>query len=393
MMDATTFVRSLSWAQAKIILVLLVERGGLTVDELSFRTGIKDLKTLRAACKELARSEFGLLVSQSGAHGRQTWMPAGLLLPMVKQAYFGQKQQPLLSQTGGIPLSDGAELLVENEPERGLSPLWDEKQVPERGNPPVWMGSIRLIDEPLSSCSTEPVFEPDFPTLENILNSLSVLRGMKVQSVYRSDVPWESLSTEGLERTPPKLALAWVVKAYNDRERLSNPVGMVLTRLKSFAFRSLPQNWQERLPCEYLQALGLPQLPLPEPQTADDRPESFRQYEQNIGPLTPLLADAILAAENIYPAGWIADAIAIAVSQNKRSWAYAEGVLKKWQELGRGYDPQKAKDNNAKHPSPDRPKPSRVSARRTEEVGSTAEPSDADVEIARQLLGMRAVPG
>jgi DNA replication protein len=66
------------------------------------------------------------------------------------------------------------------------------------------------------------------------------------------------------------------------------------------------------------------------------RPNLFQLYEQNIGPLTPLIADALKDAEDSYPQGWVSDAIALAVKHNKRSWKYAEAILKRWKEDGRG---------------------------------------------------------
>ncbi len=67
-----------------------------------------------------------------------------------------------------------------------------------------------------------------------------------------------------------------------------------------------------------------------------ERPNIFRLYEENIGPLTPLIADALKDAEDIYSAEWIADTIDLAVRNNKRSWKYCEAILKRWKEEGRG---------------------------------------------------------
>jgi len=65
-----------------------------------------------------------------------------------------------------------------------------------------------------------------------------------------------------------------------------------------------------------------------------ERPNIFRLYEQNIGPLTPLMADALREAEELYPAEWIEEAISAAVKANARSWRYAEAILKR-REKGR----------------------------------------------------------
>ena len=67
-----------------------------------------------------------------------------------------------------------------------------------------------------------------------------------------------------------------------------------------------------------------------------ERPNIFRLYEENIGPLTPLIADALKDAEETYSTEWIADAIELAVKNNKRNWKYSEAILKRWKEEGRG---------------------------------------------------------
>lgn len=68
--------------------------------------------------------------------------------------------------------------------------------------------------------------------------------------------------------------------------------------------------------------------PLPE------RPNIFKLYEENIGPLTPLLADALKDAEQTYPSDWVAEALEIAALNNKRNWKYAEAILRRWKEEG-----------------------------------------------------------
>jgi DNA replication protein len=67
---------------------------------------------------------------------------------------------------------------------------------------------------------------------------------------------------------------------------------------------------------------------------APETPNIFKLYEENIGPLTPLLADTLKDAENTYAEEWVAEAIEIAVKNNKRSWSYVEAILKRWKEEG-----------------------------------------------------------
>lgn len=61
----------------------------------------------------------------------------------------------------------------------------------------------------------------------------------------------------------------------------------------------------------------------------------FRQYEENIGTLTPMIADEICAALDEYPTAWIQDAIRVAVTYNKRSWAYCRPILERWRREGK----------------------------------------------------------
>lgn len=72
------------------------------------------------------------------------------------------------------------------------------------------------------------------------------------------------------------------------------------------------------------------------PEVAPERPTVFRLYEQNIGLLTPLIAERLVDALETYPPEWIADAIAEAVSYNRRSWRYINRILENWAVTGRG---------------------------------------------------------
>jgi DNA replication protein len=65
------------------------------------------------------------------------------------------------------------------------------------------------------------------------------------------------------------------------------------------------------------------------------RPNIFVLYEQNIGPLTPLLAEELMEAEDAYPASWIEDAFREAVDLNKRSWRYVQRILERWAAEGK----------------------------------------------------------
>jgi DNA replication protein len=73
-------------------------------------------------------------------------------------------------------------------------------------------------------------------------------------------------------------------------------------------------------------------------------PNVFKLYEENIGPLTSLIADAIKDAEQTYPSEWIAEAIEQAVKLNVRNWKYIEAILRRWKEEGHA-DKQNRRDS------------------------------------------------
>jgi DnaD/phage-associated family protein len=71
-------------------------------------------------------------------------------------------------------------------------------------------------------------------------------------------------------------------------------------------------------------------------QLQTERPTIFVLYEQNIGMLTPMIADELRDAERHFPAEWIADGFRQAVLNNKRSWKYVLAILERWRTEGRG---------------------------------------------------------
>jgi DNA replication protein len=73
---------------------------------------------------------------------------------------------------------------------------------------------------------------------------------------------------------------------------------------------------------------------LPEPD-AGEMPNIYTLYEQNIGMLTPIIAEELAEAEKLYPAEWIRDAVREAVSLNKRNWRYIARILENWAAEGK----------------------------------------------------------
>jgi len=66
-----------------------------------------------------------------------------------------------------------------------------------------------------------------------------------------------------------------------------------------------------------------------------ERSNIFKLYEENIGALTPLIADMLREAEKEYPSMWFEEAFEIAVAKNARHWRFVEAVLKRWKEKGK----------------------------------------------------------
>jgi DNA replication protein len=61
----------------------------------------------------------------------------------------------------------------------------------------------------------------------------------------------------------------------------------------------------------------------------------FALYEQNIGMITPLIAEDLKEAEKLYPPQWIEEAFKEAVTLNKRSWRYIARILERWASEGK----------------------------------------------------------
>ena len=89
--------------------------------------------------------------------------------------------------------------------------------------------------------------------------------------------------------------------------------------------------------------------------TADSRQPSavniFALYEQNIGMITPMIAEELKEAEKLYPPQWIEEAFREAVTLNKRSWKYIARILERWASEGKDSGEYRG---NAKKAGPDK---------------------------------------
>ena len=62
--------------------------------------------------------------------------------------------------------------------------------------------------------------------------------------------------------------------------------------------------------------------------------DAFRAYEDNIGLLSPMIRESILAALEDFTDDDITRAIRIAVENESRSWSFVAGVLRRWSREG-----------------------------------------------------------
>ncbi|MBI3744233.1 MAG: DnaD domain protein [Chloroflexi bacterium] len=86
-------------------------------------------------------------------------------------------------------------------------------------------------------------------------------------------------------------------------------------------------------------------LPKVEPTAAPmERRSIFALYEENIGILSPMIAEELKEAEGLYPQEWVIEAFREAARLNKRSWRYIQRILERWKAEGR------VSGNVARHP-------------------------------------------
>lgn len=187
---------------------------------------------------------------------------------------------------------------------------------------------------------------PAITSIEEMQVSLSVVRLLDAaggfneplaeKTIVRDRMLRAALRVEGSPRAPDariskglELALA--------RGTLVRLVSSEARKRATFYYLNTPENRSSIRLIETGQ-LAAPRTLWPDenpPSITIDRPNAFRLYEQNIGTLTPLIADQISRAIEEYPDDWIEDALAEAVTYNRRSWRYVIRILENWQAHGR----------------------------------------------------------
>ena len=71
-------------------------------------------------------------------------------------------------------------------------------------------------------------------------------------------------------------------------------------------------------------------------------------YEQNLGMITPIIAESLKDIAKNYPPSWFPDAVKIAVKAGVRKLNYIESILERWQTEGK----DSAKTKTGKHDAP-----------------------------------------
>jgi hypothetical protein len=192
-------------------------------------------------------------------------MPGALPNPVPEKSETGKR----MVIDAVVPVPEKSETGRKND---NFQPENSEKTVQNRVLPDSGTGSINqdLIDDDEFSINTKSsssimnpkktkneyvtetqqvtVYEPsqDFPTLDAVLSAMEMLFG---------DYLTADMFPPG---TSPKLALAWICKAYFDFQvnpKFANPVGLIRRRLASKAPRKITR--LEDMPADFLDALGL----------------------------------------------------------------------------------------------------------------------------------------
>lgn len=102
-------------------------------------------------------------------------------------------------------------------------------------------------------------------------------------------------------------------------------------------------------------------------------------YKQEFGKVTPTIREKLITAKETYSEEWVLEALTEAVTYNKPSWAYADAILKRWQQEG------KTKTKGVNHHANSQTKPGATKAAKR----TPTEPTPADLEAARRIMAKR----
>ena len=165
---------------------------------------------------------------------------------------------------------------------------------------------------------------------DNLRSDERLLRALALDSDLRS--PEEALA-DALERTVARNTLLQLQVETDDGPPGAN--GEPTTRSRDWFFMNTVKG-RQALALVRQGKLAELQAVLPdEARLKVARPNIFTLYEQNVGIMTPLIADRLRDLEKSYAPDWIDEAFQIAVAANKRKLSYIEAILKRWETDGK----------------------------------------------------------
>lgn len=196
----------------------------------------------------------------------------------------------------------------------------------------------------------DPVINSLLETITDLAELKVVLRGIFLshqQKSFPPAVPVEALLSDGV-----------LIRGLSDAE--SNPHSAILRGLQSAVYRNIfklfnietsgvarsmfllntdsSRRWLSgnkdviilnKLP----EAISINENVSPYPKL--QKSNIFVLYEDNIGTISPMLAEELKLAEQEYNYDWVQEAFQIAVNQNKRNWGYISAILRRWATEGR----------------------------------------------------------
>jgi DNA replication protein len=189
-------------------------------------------------------------------------------------------------------------------------------------------GKVRSVGIP------EPVFTELIPLIDDLAELKLTLHVMwrlgqqegKVRYLRHADLTADQVLLSGLGHVPAE-ALKEATERAVERGTLLRVEATVGDTVGELYFANTPKG---RAAVEVIT-----RGEWPDELESAARPNIFTLYEQNIGLLTPLIADELREAEQTYPADWIEDAFREAVALNKHSWRYIRAILERWRAEGR----------------------------------------------------------
>jgi DNA replication protein len=154
----------------------------------------------------------------------------------------------------------------------------------------------------------------------------------------------KAVDAAALEADPVLLAAVGSPQAIHDALTAAVTRGVLLAQGARYLLNS-PENRRSA-------GIAAPApAPAPAGRALEEQPTVYGLYEANIGPLTPLVAEQLRAAEDEYTTERVEAAIREAVAANARNWRYIAAILQRW--ASEGQTPRKGRGGGApgRHPA------------------------------------------